>query len=171
MNPNLSHYHVDLPYPTVEAGCKNPLYGAEMLSNVGGQNSEMSAVSLYFYNNLVAECQAVSEAFHYISIVEMHHLEIYGQLARQLGADPRLWSRGRNQMIYWSPSYNRYPVSLPQLLRNAIQGEKEAIAKYRKQASWIKNDNIVENLNRIILDEERHLEIMDELYQTYAVKQ
>ncbi len=79
-------YHSDLPYPPIRVKQRNPVYAKDMLDNLGGANSEMSAVSLYFYNFLVtAENREISEAFRQISIVEMHHMEIFGTLARQLG--------------------------------------------------------------------------------------
>ena len=39
----------DLPYPPVAVDGKNPAYAKAMLDNVGGANSEMSAISLYVY--------------------------------------------------------------------------------------------------------------------------
>ena len=41
------------PDPVVRVQEKNHLYGRMMLDNIGGFNSEMSAISLYVYNNLL----------------------------------------------------------------------------------------------------------------------
>lgn len=38
------------PYPPIQVKGKNAYYARLMLSNVGGRNSEMGAVSTYFYN-------------------------------------------------------------------------------------------------------------------------
>lgn len=166
---DLTNYHSALPYPPVKAQTKNPAYAQAMLSNVGGSNSEMSAVSLYFYNHLVTpEWQDVADAFMHISVVEMHHLEIFGTLARQLGLDPRLWERRDQRMIYWTPGYNSYPQDLLPLLQNALKGEKMAIAKYQSQAEEIQDANIVENLRRILLDEQMHVEIFEALIKKYS---
>ncbi|MEL7610722.1 MAG: ferritin family protein [Bacillota bacterium] len=158
-------YHVDLPYPPVEAGAKNPVYANAMLSNVGGSNSEMSAVSLYFYNHLIIEAQygEFSDAFEQISIIEMRHLEIFGKLALQLGADPRLWAKQNNRRVYWTPAYNRYPREIRALIGNSLEAEKSAIRKYNKQIECVLDANIVENLKRIILDEQLHVEIFEEM--------
>lgn len=157
---------VDLPYPPVAAGEANPLYARAMLSNVGGSNSEITAVSLYFYNSLVAKKQyeQIASCFQSISITEMHHLDIFGELALQLGADPRLWERRNTGYRWWTPAYNNYPREIKTLLRNAIDGEKAAIRKYTRQQQLIKNDNIVENLKRIVLDEELHVQIFESMY-------
>lgn len=157
-------YSSELPYPPIEVKEKNPLYAAQILSNIGGENSEMSAVASYFYCNLVThDYQNISNAFHYISIIEMKHLEIFGKISLQLGSDPRLWKKTNRGMIYWSPNYIKYPKTLHALLTNSLQGEIAAINKYKKQCETIKNDNIVKNLERIIEDEKIHVEIFKEL--------
>ncbi len=48
-------YTADLPYPPIKVEMKNPAYAKAMLDNIGGLNSEMSAISLYVYNNLILE--------------------------------------------------------------------------------------------------------------------
>ena len=151
------HYSSDAPYPPIKAESGNPAYARVMLDNIGGSNSEMSAISLY-----------VSAVFHKVSIVEMHHLEIFGKLAQQLGEEPRLWTQHGCKKIYWSPSYNQYPGDLRTLMRNVIDGEKAAISKYQHQISYIRDENITENLRRIILDERLHVEIFENVYGAYC---
>ena len=88
-------------YPEVCVQEKNRQYAAAMLGNVGACDSEMSAVSLYFYNGVIAEgkFEEISECFHKISIVEMHHLHTFATLANLLGADPRMWSVERDDIV------------------------------------------------------------------------
>lgn len=156
---------VDLPYPPVRIEGKNPAYACEMLSNMAAAVSEMSDISRYFYISVVSAKKSsfVSACFHSISIVEMHHLQIFAELALLLGADPRLWS-GRTQKRWWSPSFIRYPRGLRALIAESIQAEEEAILKYSRQACAIRDPNIEAILRRIVLDEERHLEIFREMY-------
>ena len=157
-------YRSPMPYPPVNAGEKNTAYALAMLDNVGGSISEMSAVSLYFYDHLVTEDDKnISQIFEEISIAEMHHLEIFGELSLQLGADPRLWTRKNNRMIYWTPQYNKYTRNLTAILTNALNSELAAIAKYEVQAKTIKDQNVVENLQRIIVDEKIHAEVFRSL--------
>ena len=60
----------DLPYPPVAVDGKNPAYAKAMLDNVGGANSEMSAISLYVYNNLRSgHTPDIAQTFHKVSIV------------------------------------------------------------------------------------------------------
>lgn len=164
-SPNECNYKVNKPYPPVQAEGPNPIYACEMLSNIGNVVSEMSDVVRYFYISVVAseKFPSVATCFHHISIVEMHHLHIFAELAMQLGADPRIWS-GRNRKRWWSPSFIGYPKDICALIAESIKAEEEAICKYSRQAHTIQDPNIVANLNRIILDEERHLQIFTEMY-------
>ncbi len=158
---NFCQTKLELPYPEIRvAGC-NPDYALEILSNVGSCNSEMSAVSLYFYNSVILDqsYRSFAHCFIDISIVEMHHLDMFAKVAFLLGANPRLWTMERNQMVYWTPACNNYPHEIKEVICNSIQGEEEAIRKYRKQAQTIRDPYIVALLERIILDEEHHIEI------------
>lgn len=158
-------YASQAPYPPVEAEMQNPAYAKVMLDNLGGNHSEMSTISLYIYNNLITGCNPdISKIFHKISVVEMHHLDIFGNLALQLGEDPRMWTHHGCKKIYWSPCCNQYSRDLSALIQNAINGEKATINKYQHQMTYIRDENILANLQRIILDERIHVEIFEQVY-------
>lgn len=158
------------PYPKIEVSGQNRAYARAMLSNIGSCDSEMSSVSLYFYNSVITEEYGgnIAECFHKISMVEMHHLDIFAKLSYLLGADPRLWIPGKRGPIYWSPACRQYPKKLPELLEYAISGERKTIEQYRQQALWIKDDCICAMLERIIKDEELHIKIFHELYMEFC---
>ena len=158
-----------LPYPPVAAQIKSPAYAQAMLSNMSGSVSEMCAVSLYFYNRLLSqEQQKIADIFSKMAVVEMHHLEIFGTLAHQMGADPRLWQRRAGRMLYWSPGYNDYPQELLPILQNSLKCEQLTIQKYQDQAEEISDENVVENLMRIILDEQVHASSLKELIEQHS---
>ncbi len=165
-NINGCQYKVDAPYPPVRVAGQNSVYACEMLSNIGDVVSEMSDVARYFYISVVAAPQyaGFSVCFHNISIVEMHHLHIFSELALLLGADPRLWS-GWQRKRWWSPSFIGYPREIRALIAESIKAEEAAIRKYSRQANVICDENIVAILRRIIRDEERHLQIFSEMCQ------
>lgn len=163
-------YRAEGPYPEVRAGERNRRYGQAMLSNVGGSVSEMGAVARYLYGHFTQGGRPeVAECLERIAIVEMGHLDIFARLARQLGEDPRLWTPFRGGRRYWTPEYLRYPQGLAQLLRYAIEEEKSTIQKYNQQALWIKDENIVANLRRIIEDERVHIEVLSSLLESYCI--
>lgn len=99
------------PYPEIDPKERNLSYGKLMLDNIGGENSEMTAISLYTYNLLITG-QELSKLFHEIAVTEMHHLKIFGKLALALGENPRLWTQKKSRYIYWSPMYTRYPMPI-----------------------------------------------------------
>ncbi len=158
--------HVDEPYPPVRVSGPNNIYAAEILSNIGGCVSEMSAVTLFFYNELLTEKEYsnISSCFRRIGTVEMRHLEIFGRLSMLLGADPRLWCTRCSRKLYWSPAFNRYPREIKALLRNSIEVKSASVAKYSAQANAIKDPYIVDIISRIIRDEQCHLDIFHSVY-------
>lgn len=165
-NTDECQYKVDAPYPLVNVDEPNFAYACEMLSNVGNNVSEMSDVSRYFYISVVAKRKysSISKCFYHVSVVEMQHLNIFAELALLLGADPRLWC-GQTRKRWWSPMFISYPHSMRELIAESIKAEEAAIRKYSRQANIICDTNIVSMLNRIILDEERHLQTFRDMYR------
>lgn len=169
MEQTMPEYQISQPYPPVCAQRPNRLYAGAMLDNIGGCNSEMSAISLCLFNQLVSsKLEDVAETFHAIGKTQMRHLEIFGTLAHQLGESPRLWTRRGEGKVYWSPGCNQYPTALRPMLLHAVSGEKAAIRKYEAQAKFIRDDNVVQNLKRIIADERLHLAMLTQLFRKYC---
>jgi len=162
-------YEAPGPYPEIRAEGKNQRYGQAILSNVGGSVSEMGAIAQYLYGHVTQGGRPeVAESLGRIAVVEMRHLEIFSQLSRQLGEDPRLWGPFRGSRRYWTPEYLRYPRRLEQYLRYAIDEERSAIRKYSQQLLWIRDANVMANLRRIIADEEVHVEALTCLLKSYC---
>lgn len=175
MEPNkfMEAYADENAYPPIKVCGQNRMYASVMLTNMASCNSELSAVTLYVYNSMITKqaWKKASDCFHGISIVEMHHLDIFGQLALMLGADPRYCSRYNNRMMYWNAGCNTYTMDLQMLIKNAIAGENKAIEQYYQQTRWIKDPCIVEILKRIIMDEERHIAIFHQLAEDLKCNQ
>lgn len=155
-------YKTNNPYPEIKVNKINEAYGLMMLDNVGGINSETSAVAKYVYNHTIInnEFPELKKIFLDISIVEMHHLDIFMKLSLKLGVDPRWWSCQDEQCSYWSPAYLNYPTSINDIIQSAIKDEYQAIDKYMYQASIITDPNIIAILMRIIEDEKLHIKIL-----------
>lgn len=155
-------YKVNKPYPKIEIEAPNETYGLMILDNVGGMNSETSAISQYIYNHAIAsqEFLELKQVFLDISMVEMHHLDIFMELTLKLGIDPRWWTCLNDQCCYWSPSYLNYPRQVNEVLQTAIDNEYQAIDKYMYQTKVIKDCHITAILKRIIEDEELHIKIL-----------
>lgn len=160
---------LNIPYPPVKVEEKRKDYARMMLDNHGGRNSEMTAIALYLYDNLVLfeHNEKLADVFMAINEVEMRHLHIFGKLAKLLGAEPRLWTKERQGPKYWSPAYVQYSHDPAKILQQAITEETQAIEKYIKQSEVIEDKYIVEMLKRIIVDEKHHVEIFKALQKEY----
>lgn len=161
-------YKSNKPYPPVEVSSKNIYYGELLLEDLAGMVSEMSAISLYMYNNtiILPELEQLKEAFRKINMVEMRHLQILNDLVLQLGVDPRLWTNNQGQCQYWTPFYNSYPNQLEALLINSINSEQQAIEQYQNHVRCIQDPKIIAILERIIEDEVIHLNIFKSFYNS-----
>lgn len=166
-------YTLDIPYPSIEHLSPNIEYSQHILSNLGGLHSKMNSISLYFYNHIILKqlWPELSEAMKQISMVEMKHLEIFANLAYQLGADPRLWDCQNDFLEYWSPGYNVYPRQIHSLLENAIIQEQNTITTYQYQITCINDPLLQKILKRIIIDDQLHIEVFESfLKQHYQQK-
>ena len=159
----MTKYYVDLPYPPIDHLNVNVKYAQMMLSNLSGLHYEMNAVSLYFYNSIISNDENIKEAMKHICKVEMKHLEIFAKMCYLLGADPRLWDCQNDSLDYWSPGYNIYPRQTCSMLENAIIQEQNTISIYSHQIDIIDEPIICNMLKRIILDEQLHVEIFQDL--------
>lgn len=167
--PCRMEYTAPGPYPEIRAEGRNWRYGQAMLTNIGAGASEMSAVAHYLYGAFTQSgYPEVADSLRHIAVVEMHHLSVFSQLACQLGEEPRLWAPARTGRKYWTPEYLRYTHHLDRFLAQSMEEERTTVLKYRQQAAWIKDENIVDNLRRIIEDEEVHIQVLACLLESYC---
>ena len=153
------------PYPPPQVQCPNPVYAEMMLSNMAAPDSEMSAVAFYRYARLMSrEDSDISILFHKVSMVEMHHLELFSTLALELGAEPQLWYCRNNRRAYWSPRCVNYAhCSAKDLVKNALEDERAAIRKYERQLKCIADPGLAALLRRVTEDEKEHVELWKEV--------
>ena len=161
-------YTLDTPYPSIKELDTNIEYSQIILSNLGGLHSEMNAVSLYFYNHIILENQwpQLSKAMIQIAIVEMRHLQILGELIRELGVYPIYLDPIVDQHEFWSAKYVNYEVNLKEMLILNMEAEQKAILQYNSLIHVIEEEDVKTILKRIVLDERLHLEIFEKLLQS-----
>lgn len=159
-------YHVPLPYPHLESVRPDPEYSAVVTGAFGGQGSEATAIAQYgLHRFFLDEYPELFTAYQYIAAVEIIHWRLLGKLIRALGLPPRLLSCETG--AFWNGSFPAFHCTLPEIIRSDIDGEKEAVAHYKRMTARIADENIQSLFRRIILDEERHIEILNELYARY----
>ena len=159
-------YYVDIPYPKIQVERPNIEY-AKILSNIyAGEVSEESCIGLYIFEHisLFNTYLEYAEALKKIAIVEMHHLEILGELIDLLGMKPAFMSYDnlKKECIPWNACYINYNTNIKDIIDLDIQAEENAIACYQDLLTIIKDKYITQILERIIMDEELHLSIFRE---------
>ena len=165
-----SIYSLNLPYPPIVVEKKNPRYIPLILQNYSGMVSEFTAVSQYIYHKfkLFDNSPKLANTISGIAMVEMHHLAILGELIVQLGGDPKYWINRKNKMYSWDSKFVDYGKTLKEYLTYDMQSEVAAIRQYEETITKISDENIINIIKRIILDEELHLKLFNELYQEFV---
>ncbi|MCW2278496.1 ferritin-like domain-containing protein [Heliophilum fasciatum] len=169
----MGKYVLPEPYPEINVSAKNPFYAGLLLDDYASQKSELNAINQYFYHHLRFKdvgLQDIAELVVAISITEMHHLEMIGELILKLGGDPRFRGFQNNNNQYYSGEYVYYGNHVLEMLSADIEAEKGAIQQYRRHVDQIQDPFIKAILNRIIMDEEYHLKLFMEAYRKYSAK-
>ena len=157
---------MELPYPPVQVRERNEAYAALISVDYCGAVSEMSAITQYINNENRLSCEKcpLAKTLLGIAMAEMIHLQKLGQLIFLLGGDVSfvaVQQSGRQKM--WTPSCLDIPDKLENMLRADIEAETAAINQYRAHMRMIKDECINAVLDRIIMDEEYHIMILQAL--------
>ena len=159
----------DLPYPSTETLTKDVRSGQIISFAYATLHGELTAILQYVYHHFYfGEIEENdSEILMAIAKAEMMHLDILGKAMLKLGVTPKYV-----QMPNTNNFYNTCTVSqskTPQkMLMDDIQGELNAIADYQKMLFILKNEQVEAIIQRIILDEQLHLEKLKEMLSKYA---
>lgn len=160
---------LDIPYPEVKVEEKNPYYADLLSEDYAGRSSETTATLLYSYQhfNTFDSNEEFSKIIEEIAIVEMKHLEMLGKTIKLLGKEPiyKTCEASRGDCVMWTASNIDYSTRLKEMLEVDIREESKAIKIYESHKKLIKDKYIKNMLDRIILDEKRHLEIFKSLYE------
>jgi bacterioferritin len=158
-------YKVDLPYPEVKVEKPNIEYAKILSNDYAGKVSEETAINLYSFQHFALDDEYYTKILKNISIVEMKHLELLGETIKLLGLEPVFMSynKEKNGLVPWKSSYIDYKTNLEDVLKIDIEAEEKAIENYRKSISLINDKYIKKLLERIIMDEELHLNIFKDL--------
>lgn len=167
-------YISDLPYPEVKISDKNRKYVCTLEELYAGSISELTSVHQLLYQNIAIDnCDDdLKEALDMIALSEMHHLKMLGDMINQLGGDHRFLvchdprcSKGKP--IYWHAAYVSYSRMIKRMMIDNIDSKQKKIKKYKNAVNTIENEEITTVLKRILMDEEKHLEIFTEFYEKY----
>lgn len=167
MNQNDNNCRLDIPYPPVKTQGECLSYAALLSNDFGGQVSEMSAITAYTFQHMVAKDSSLANALSCISMVEMHHYEMIGELIVCFGGCPRLGSQSGCGIKYWSAHNLSWETDPVTFLRENIRNEQAAIACYTARIAQLDDPFAKQVIERIILDEKHHIEIFNSFLDRY----
>lgn len=154
------------PYPPVQVQGKNRLYANLLSIDYCGFVSELSAITQYINNEnrLSSENCPVAKTLLGIAMAEMMHLQKLGELIALLGGNVDYIARMRNgAQRMWTPKYLTLPRNPRDMILADIQSEKDAIHQYIIHMEMIGDDCVDAVLARIIMDEEYHIVLLEDL--------
>lgn len=160
---------VNIPYPKIEISKKDPSFAYKLLYAYAGNVSELTAITQYSFQSFyLKDYKDLSNIIEHIAEVEMHHLKILAELILSLGITPYYVTYGCNNNVNtWNSDYVDYTVDYRDMLLSNINSEVSAIRDYNRLINETNDPNIKDILKRIIMDEERHVEIFSELLRQY----
>lgn len=152
-------YKSNLPYPDIKVEKENIEYAKLLMYPYASMVSEDTATHLYMYQSFILD-NNIGKILENIAIVEMHHLEMLAKTINLLGLKPEYKSND----IPWTSNYVNYNSNLKDILKINIEAETLAIKNYQNLIKVINDKYIKKMLERIIVDEEIHLKIFNDLY-------
>ena len=160
------------PYPSAQITAKNkPVADLLLSAFADGSSAELTAITQYLYHALTIKEKDVSNLIWCISLAEMHHFELVGEMIVSLGGDPRYWQPNR---YYWSGGFVQYGDKLCEKLDYDILAEQEGIAAYQTLIRVIRGQGgpgvseVTAVIERIIEDERHHLDLFNGVYDKYC---
>ena len=154
---------VDLPYPQIQVKERNQAYANLLSIDYCGSVSELSAITQYINNEscLSAKDCSLAKTVLGIAVAEMMNLQKLGELISLLGGTVDFIARQQNgRQKMWTPEYLTIPKNPQKMLLADIEAEKGAVSQYRMHIQMINDECIKNILERIILDEEYHIMLL-----------
>lgn len=157
------------PYPKVCVDRQNPYYANLLKDSFAGKESEFTLINQYLYHYYIIKeiNKDIADALYEISKVEMKHMEILSSLIYHLAGDP-VFRGGETDYEFWSGDNVYYGISVLDMLENNLKAEQLSIQNYRKKQKIIDDKNVKKVLERIILDEYIHIELLKKLINDFT---
>lgn len=156
---------VDLPYPNLSEVKKDVKTAAVIAPAYASMHGELNTILqyLYHYFNFVGDGdEETADIIMGITLSEMHHLQILGELLLRLGVDPVFTKMPPHCCNYYTSENVRYSKTPIKMLIDDVSAEIYAVKQYDKIASAITDEKVRAVINRIALDEEFHVKVLNE---------
>lgn len=153
-------YKLNLPYPEVTGG-PEPYTVTLLHEDYAGMVGELTALNQYMYQSILTsgKDRSFAQAMECIAIAEMRHKELLGKAIVRLGGTPIFAAYN----TYWCANFANYVDDPQKMLVSNIGIENAAISNYRFHIEKISNASVRQLLERIILDEELHIQVFNQM--------
>lgn len=151
----------DIPFPSIDELQPDTTAGKIISFAFATPKGELSAILQYVYHSLhlAPLHEEYAETMTAIALSEMHHLKVLGATMLKLGVNPR-YVQYPNSDCYFDTSCISQCTTPQKMIMDDIQGELTAITEYKKMLYVLKNENVAAVIQRIIIDEQLHLETL-----------
>ncbi len=155
------------PYPPIKVEKENLEYAEILMKDYAGSGGEDTAIHEYLFQSFVKK--EVADTLRGIAEVEMHHLFILGELITLLGGKPFFCETVKNDTCVkpWTSEYVNYTMTLKDMIIVDIKREQETIKRYQKNIEVIHDIYIKKLLQRIIEDEQLHIDCLTRIYNEF----
>lgn len=150
-----------IPYPEIGCITANNNFINILQDTYAGMHGELTAILQYTYESIMFNNEEISKIVRSISIMEMHHLSILGKMLKKVGRPPIYQSS--NKILWNAKNINYIMRNVQEVMENNIQSEKLAIRNYKRLMECTNDDQILNLIERIILDEKAHIEIFQKM--------
>lgn len=156
----------DLPYPSVDVLTKDVRSGNIISFAYATLRGELTATLQYAYHHFYFDKPnpEYADTLMCIALAEMKHIDILGSAMLNLGVSPK-YIQCPNTKEYYDTSLVSQSTTPQKMLMDDIQGEMNAIADYQKMLFVLKNEQVEAIVQRIILDEQLHLETLKKMLE------
>lgn len=160
-------YRISSNYPSVNVD-KNIVSASRLLNIYASSNSELSLFLSMLFQISTLEDKEIKEVLKNILLINLKHLELLGLTIKNLGLMP-LYLKIKDGVITWFSSKNiNYVSDKKTIILDDIYTLKILINKYKLLETEDKNLESI--INRIILEKEIHLEILEKILKEYEPK-
>ncbi len=157
----------DLPYPSTDCLTYDPHSGKIIAFAYASLHSELTAILQYTYHALQFKQygKEFADTMEEIALTEMQHLFLLGETMLKTGVDPRFVQYASCNAPFFNSSTVAQSTSPQKMLMDNIEGELNAISDYKKMLMLLKNQQVSAIVQRIILDEQLHVETLKKLLE------
>lgn len=161
---------VDIPYPSIKNVTENRRAAFIVSPAYAGCKGELNAILSYAYQTLIfnsLEIKDTAETLKAISVAEMNHLEIIGELLLKLGANPIYTKRAFDDYNFYDASSVSQSNVPEKMLLDAISSEISTINFYTEIEKKLP-EPVGAVIARIRLDEELHVKALKSIMERFS---